>query len=270
MDQGPVQPQIPKIDQLKSNLKARKLSDWLVFFVIIPLLLLVIFALPQPVRDAYFIFHTSDLLRLQTWVMNEYTHSELFPHMIGNMVLYFITILAIFSFENNRKRFCLMAGISFLLVPVICSFLTLGLWHFFGSDTSGQGFSGINAAFLAYAFMIGVTWLLSGGLELFDHKELFRGPAWRYYVSYILMTIMVALIVLLGILEGLFLPAGNAISNGIAHFGGFITGLISFTTIDVLIEKRKNFDAMLIISIIFGIISYVIYLIWIVKAVKGL
>jgi ammonia channel protein AmtB len=78
------------------------------------------------------------------------------------------------------------------------------------------------------------------------------------------------LIVLVGILEGQFMPSGNAISNGIAHFGGFITGLISFTIIDVSIEKRKNFDAMLIISILFGIISYVIYLIRIVKAVKGL
>jgi hypothetical protein len=267
MDQ---QPEIPKIDQLKSNLKTWDRYDRLIFFVIIPLLLLVIFALPQSVKDAYFIFHTSDLLRLQTWVLNEYTHSELFPHLIGNMAVYYCTILAIFAFENNRKRFCLMAGISLLLVPVICSFLTLGLWHFFGSDTSGQGFSGINAAFLAYAFMAGVTFLLNGVLEQFDHKEAFAGALWRYYVSYILMTIIVALIVLVGIMEGQFMPSGNAISNGIAHFGGFIAGLISFTTIDVLIEKRKNFDAMIVISIIFGIISYVIYLIWIVKAVKGL
>jgi hypothetical protein len=270
MDQGPVQSEIPKINQLKNNLKAWNFSTWLFFFGIIPLLLLAIFALPQSVRDAYFIFHTSDLISLQTWVLNGYTHTEFYPHMIGNMAVYYITILAIFAFENNRRRFCLMAGISLLLVPVICSFLTLGLWHFFGSDTSGQGFSGINAAFLAYAFMIGVTWLLSGGLELFDNKELFPGPACRYYVSYILMTIMVALIVLLGILEGLFLPAGNAISNGIAHFGGFIAGLMAFLLFDLLYEKRKNFDIMLGISIILGIISYSGYLMRIINQVKGL
>jgi hypothetical protein len=133
-----------------------------------------------------------------------------------------------------------------------------------------QGFSGTNAAFLAYAFMVSVTWLLSGRLELFDHKESFVSSAWRYYVSYTLMTIMVALIVFLGILEGQFMPAGNAISNGIAHFGGFITGLISFVIIDIMIEKRKNFDVMVIISIIIGVICYIDYLIRIVKAVKGL
>lgn len=270
MDQHQVEPQIPKFDQVKNNLKSWYLSEWLIFFGIIPLLLLVIFFLPQSVRDAYFIFHTSDLLRLQTYVMNEYTHSQLFPHMIGNIVLYYITILAIFAFENNRRRFCLMAGVSLLLVPVICSFLTLGLWHFLGSDTSGQGFSGINAAFLAYAFMVGVTFLLSGVLEQFDHKEAFAGAVWRYYVSYILMTIMVSLIFLVGIFEGQFMPSGNAISNGIAHFGGFITGLITFVIIDVMIEKRKNFDVMVIISIIIGVIYYFDYLIRIVKAVKGL
>ncbi len=270
MDQHQVEPQIPKFYQVKNNLKSWYLSEWLIFFGIIPLLLLVIFFLPQSVRDAYFIFHTSDLISLQTWVLNGYTHTEFYPHMMGNLAFYGIAMCAIFAFETNRRRFCLMAGVSLLLVPVICSFLTLGLWHFFGSDTSGQGFSGINAAFLAYAFMVSVTWLLSGRLELFDHKESFVSSAWRYYISYILMTIMVALIVFLGILEGQFIPAGNAISNGIAHFGGFITGLISFLIIDVMIEKRKNFDVMVIISIIIGVIYYIDYLIRIVKAVKGL
>ena len=270
MDQGPVQSEIPKIDQLKNNLKAWNLSDWLIFFGIIPLLLLVIFALPQAVRDAYFIFHTSDLISLQTWVLNGYTHTEFYPHMMGNLAFYGIAMCAIFAFETNRRRFYLMAGISLFIVPIICTFFTIGLWHFLGSNTSMQGFSGTNAAFLAYAFMVSVTWLLSGRLELIDHKESFASSAWRYYVSYILMTIMVALIVLLGILEGQFMPAGNAISNGIAHFGGFITGLISFVIIDVMIEKRKNFDVMVIISIIIGVIYYSDYLIRIVKAVKGL
>jgi hypothetical protein len=202
-------------------------------------------------------------------VLSSYTHSELYPHLVGNLVLYFITLCAIFAFENNKKRFHLISALSLFIVPVICSILTIGLWHFFGTGTTMQGFSGINAAFLAYAFMIGVTWFLKGGLETLDHKELFAGQIWRYYVIYALMTILVAIIVLLGILEGIFLPAGNAISNGIAHFGGFITGLIIFFIFDIMFEKRKIFDGMLIISIIVGIISYVSYLMMLVKAVKG-
>jgi hypothetical protein len=270
MDEGPVQPQIPKIDQLKINLKAWKISDWLIFFVIIPMVLLLIFALPQAVRDVYFIFHTSDLLRLQTYVLSGYTHSELFPHLVTNLAVYGIAMCAIFAFETNRRRFYLMGGVSLFIVPIISTFLTIGLWHFLGSKTSMQGFSGTNAAFLAYALMIFVTWFLSGKLERFDHMESFAGSSWRYYISYILMTIIVALIVIIGIVEGQFIPAGNTISNGIAHFGGFITGLIVFLLYDILTEKRKNFDVMVIISIIIGVIYYTDYLIRIVKAVKGL
>ncbi len=270
MDPAPVQPQVSKFDQLKNNLKAWSFPVKVFFFGFIPFLLLLVFALPQEIKEEFLIFHTSNPLNLHTLVLNEYTHSQLFPHMIGNMVFYYITILAIFAFENNRKRFFLIAGISLLLVPVICSFLTLGLWHFFGSDTSGQGFSGINAAFLAYAIMAGVTFLLSGVLEQFDHKEAFAGAVWRYYVSYIFMTIMVALIVLVGILEGQFMPSGNTIINGIAHFGGFIAGLTVFFLFDLFYEKRKNFDIMLGISIIVGIITYSNYLMGIITQVKGL
>jgi len=270
MDQVPEESPVLKLDQLKNNLKAWSFPTKVFFFGFIPFLLLLVFALPQEIKEEFLIFHTSNPLNLHTLVLNEYTHSQLFPHMIGNMVFYYITILAIFAFENNRRRFYLMAGVSLLLIPVICSILTLGLWHFFGSDTSGQGFSGINAAFLAYAFMAGVTFLLSGVLEQFDYKEAFAGAVWRYYVSYILMTIMVALIVLAGILEGQFMPSGNAISNGIAHFGGFIAGLMVFLLFDLLYEKRKNFNIMLGISIIIGIIAYSSYLMRLINQVKGL
>jgi hypothetical protein len=270
MEQGPVQLQIRKIDQLKNNLAAWNSSEWLVFFVIIPLLLLLISALPQSVKADYFIFYTSNLTRVQTYLLSSYTHSELFPHLVANLALYLIAISAIFAFETNRQRFHVMAAISFLIVPVICTGLTAGLWHFLGSTTSMQGFSGITAAILAYSFIAGVTWFLGGTLEVFDHKESFIGPMWRYHVSTVLLTTILALIVYLGIELGQFASTGSAISNGIAHFGGFVTGLISFVMIDVQMEKRKNFNGMLVIALIIGVIFYTGYLIQVVEAVQGL
>jgi hypothetical protein len=267
MDQ---QPEIPKIDQLKSNLKAWKLSDGLIFFGIIPLLLLVIFALPQAVRSDYFIFYTSNLTRLQTFVLSGYTHSELFPHLITNLVFYLIAVSAIFTFETDRKRFWVMAAISLFVVPVICSLLTVGFWAFFNTETSMQGFSGIDAAFLAYAIMAGVTWTLSGRPELFGSLEAFTGPKRRFYLHKGLLTVMLAAIVYEGIIMGQFTSTGSATTNGIAHFGGFTTGLVSFVIFDLMMEKRKNFDVMLIISISIGVIFYIEYLVRVVKAVKGL
>jgi hypothetical protein len=53
-------PEIPgnyteKIDQVKNNLKSWTLPEWVLFFVIIPAMLFLIYALPQEIKDTYFI-----------------------------------------------------------------------------------------------------------------------------------------------------------------------------------------------------------------------
>jgi hypothetical protein len=253
--------------ELERNLASWSFFEYLVIFVDVPLLLLLTFAFTQDIRDQYLIFHTTDLFSVPTYVLSAYTHSDIY-HLAGNLVLYFITAFAIFLFENDRHRFRIMAAVSFLLVPVICSFLTIALWHVFGRVTSMQGFSGIAAALLAYAFMAGVTWALSGALEQFDLKASFVCPPWKYYISSVLLALIAVMVVFLGILEGRFAPSGNAVSNGIAHFGGFFTGLISYTVIDIVQEKRKNFDAIILISVAIGIIYYIVYLMEIVNIVR--
>lgn len=270
MVEGPAQLQTRKIEQLKQNLAGWSSVYWLTFFVFIPLLLLLVFALPQPVKADYFIFHTANLTRLQTYLLSSYTHSEFSPHLVGNLALYLIAMSAIFAFETSQRRFRLMAGVALLFVPAICSFLTIGFWRLFAADTSMQGFSGIDAAFLAYALMAGVTWSLAGRLKLFDHPEQFAGSRARFCLINGLLTLMLVFIVFEGILFGQFASTGTAISNGIAHFGGFITGLIVFLVYDLVSERRRAFDLTLGVSILMGLFIYVYYLIWIVRAIKGL
>ncbi|MDD1668229.1 MAG: hypothetical protein LUO97_00365, partial [Methanomicrobiales archaeon] len=81
----------------------------------------------------------------------------------------------IFAFESNPRRFRLMAGWSFLIVPFVSSFLTFGFWDLLGSHTAGQGFSAINGALLAYAIFIFSVWGMSEFLEIVDHPEMFQG-----------------------------------------------------------------------------------------------
>ena len=269
-DGAAVRDQIPLRDQLKNNLKAWNGTYWLVFFMIIPLVLLLILALPGTIKEHYFVFHSQNLLNLQTYILSSYTHSELYPHMAGNLVFYMIVMAAVFAFETNRRRFHLMAGISFFIVPLICSFLTIGLWHFFGTETSMQGFSGIDAAFLAYGFLTGVTFLLRDRLELFDHPELFTRSRLLFYVLNGMLAFVLGMVVFEGILIGQFASTGSAVSNGIAHFGGFVTGLTAFFLFDFVHEKRKNFDIMLGISILVGCLFYVDYLFKIVNMVRGI
>jgi hypothetical protein len=63
---------------------------------------------------------------------------------------------------------------------------------------------------------------------------------------------------------------GESTSNGIAHFGGFITVLIVFWVYDVLTQQRKYFPMTLGIAIARGILWYGNYLSNLIQTVTGL
>ena len=250
------------------NLRSWTHFEWVLFFVIIPAILFLIYALPQEIKDTYFILKTADLWNLQTWLLYAYTHSQLYPHLVGNIAAYLLALIAVFSFENNRRRFWIIAGSSFLVVPVITSLLTLGLFRVLESGAKSQGFSAIVAAFIAYTLISLVLWILGDRLGAFDHPELFRSKM-LFYLMCGLLTSIVALIVVGGLDLGMFIILGESMSNGIAHFGGFITGLIVFLVYDARTEQRKYFQMTLGIAIGMGILWYGNYIFTLIHAVKG-
>jgi len=257
-----------KLDQLRTNLKSWTLPEWVLFFVIIPSLLFLIYGIPHEIKDSWFILNTGEPWRLQTYILNSYTHSQLYPHLVSNVIVYILALIAVFSFENNRRRFRVMAGCSFVIVPIITSLLTIGLFHFLGLEVRSQGFSGIVATFIAYTFISIVLWILGDTLEDFDHPEYSRSRI-LFYLMCGLLTFVLALIVVEGLNLGLFMNVGDSVNNGIAHFGGFMTGLIVFLVYDTLTERRKYFHMTLGIAIGIGILWYGNYLITLIKTVKG-
>jgi len=162
------------IDQIKINLKSWKLPEWILFFVIIPVVLFLVYLIPQDIKNSYFILHTANPWNLSTWFLFSYTHSQLYPHLVGNIASYLLALLAVFSFENNKQRFWIMAAGSLLLVPVIASLLTISMFTVLGVGVDSQGFSAIGAAFIAYAMISIVLWIVGDMLEGFDHPECFR------------------------------------------------------------------------------------------------
>ncbi len=258
-----------KLGQLKTNLGAWTIPEWIFFFVVIPGILVVISLLSQGIRDSYFILNTGEIGKLQTWFLSSYTHSEFYPHLVSNLVVYFFTILAIFSFENDRHRFRVMAAISFLLVPIISSLLTIGLFHLLGFHVQSQGFSAIVAALLAYMFISIILWMLGDTLGDFDHPEYSRSLV-LFYLMCGLLTFILALIVVEGLNLGLFMNTGNSTDNGIAHFGGFMTNLIAFLFYDIKTRQRKYFHMTLGIAIAMGIVWYGNYLFALITSGNGL
>jgi hypothetical protein len=260
---------LPRLDQLKSNLRRWKPLEWVLFWGVVPAILLLVFALPQAVRDEYLILNTVSPWRVQTWFLSSYAHSQLYPHLAGNLAFYLIVLLMIFAFEDNRRRFWLLAGWSFLVVPFMSSLLTILFWDFIGRTTTGQGFSAITGALLAYAIFIFVVWGIGEKLGVFDNPALFTGSRARYLVVKILLAVILALIVVMGLESGVFMDVGGSVSNGIAHFGGFITSLVLLLVFDLKYERRRYFDTMLAAAILVGVFWYGLYLARLVKVVTG-
>jgi len=157
--------------------------------------------------------------------------------LVSNVTVEVLALTAVFSFGNNPRRFRIIAGCSFVIVPT--SLLTIGLFHFLGLQVRSQGFSGIVAAFIAYTFISIVLWILVDTLEDFDHPEYSRSRI-LFYLMCGLLTFVLALIVVEGLNLGLFMNVGDSTNNGIAHFGGFITGLIVFLVYDTLTDPGNR------------------------------
>lgn len=250
-----------RFSQIAYNLKSWSKPEWVLFFIIIPLLLFVVFLFPQNVKDVYLIFNTTELFRVHTIILHSYTHSA-FEHFFGNVQFYFIVLIWIFLFENDKKRFWIMMGCVFLLVPVINSISTVIFWNLLSRSTTSQGFSGIAAALSAYALMAFVFWGLHDVMPMFRNTTKLKG---REYIGYTVMCVLLAIvigcIILFGFQLGQFIPGENAVSNGIAHFSGFIIGLLVLFLYDILQEDRIiNFDVIFGMSILVGIYMYIPYL----------
>lgn len=259
-----------RISQIVTNIKSWTKYEWIFFFVIVPLFLYFVFLLPQNFKDSYLVLNTSEIFKVQTYILNEYTHSE-FSHFIGNVKFYLIAIFVIFAFENDKKRFWTIIGCAFLLVPVIATFLTVIFWNLISRNAMSQGFSGITAALTAYALMVFLFWALHDIMLLFKPSTQIKG---RQYIGYTIMCILVAsilsMIISIGLQLGAFLDAGSAVSNGIAHFGGFITGLIVLLLYDLIPKNRNlNIDLIFGFSIIIGICFYIPYLMKLIQIIKN-
>ncbi len=257
--------------QVVNNLKSWSYFEWIFFFIIIPGILFLIYLLPQNIKDTFLIFDTTQLLRVQTYLVNEYTHSS-FDHLFGNVKMYLIAIAAIFLFEDNKRRFKIMTLSALLLVPIIAAGLTIVFWHLIDKNTVSQGFSGITAAFMAYAMLSFVLWALHDALPLFYNPEKLKGKhKIGYYIMCGLVALALAMVLAMGLQLGAFESGENFVSNGIAHFGGFMTGVIVFLLCDLTLKERNlNLDAIFCLSIVIGVLTYIPYLLRVMEIAKGL
>jgi TRAP-type C4-dicarboxylate transport system permease large subunit len=121
---------------------------------------------------------------------------------------------------------------------------------------------------MAYLMILIAVWLLGDTLKDFDHPENSSSKL-LFYVACGLLTLILAVIVVGGVNMGMFTSVGNETTNGIAHFGGFMTGLIVFLVYDAATEARRFFQITFGIAIVMGLLWYRQYLLLLIQLPRG-
>src|SRR5438132_7735905 len=77
------------------------LHEHLLFFVVIPLLMVFIYFLPTPFKQSYFILYSNSTNPYSLFLSN-YTHSAPL-HIVSNLTVYFTVMFLLFNIETDKK-----------------------------------------------------------------------------------------------------------------------------------------------------------------------
>jgi len=132
--------------KFNSNLKKWTSFEWIFFFILIPLFLLLIYLIPQNLKDSFFVLNPQHLF-YTSLLLNNYTHSVFWTHLLPNLMAYLVSIFLIFNFATNKKSFYCFFAILSVPISIILSYITILVLPTYVS----QGFSGIVAGLIGYS-----------------------------------------------------------------------------------------------------------------------
>lgn len=113
------------------------------YFLFIPIVLILLYSLPHNIQD-YLILKPADPTIISIFLSN-YTHSDL-PHLVNNLGSYLIIMFLLFNIEINKRFFYLVSSLNFTVVPILSSFIIIHYFPLFPA----LGFSAISSAFNGY------------------------------------------------------------------------------------------------------------------------
>ena len=150
----------------KSLLRSWKKSDYIIFFLIIPLILTSIFLLPTSIKQNLILNPLNPTL-ISIFFSN-YTHTEA-QHFLSNLLIYLIIIFLLFNIETNRKLFLKVALLNFILLPFLVSWFIV---YFLPKLPPTQGFSAILCSFVGYILFSSYSWLKKNWYKKLDENFL--------------------------------------------------------------------------------------------------
>jgi len=140
-----------------------------------------------------------------------------------------------------------------------------------GLNNQNQGFSGIVNAFYAYALLSLIRFVTMDIFQkLPDWREMNNKQKFGYLIIFLIIGVLLLVVGSTSIMIGRFIEEGNAITNGLSHFVGFILGIIIPTSLHRRYKEKNNtFDFILFFMILITSFFYYQYLNQIVQSFSG-
>jgi len=126
--------------------KTWRLTDFIIFIIIVPLLLFSYFFLPPELRE----FFTLNLSQpsLTSIFLSNFGHTD-YSHYLDNICNYLLLLYLLFNIETSRRRFYLLSLLFFFVSPFVVSGVSM-LRPPFENAMNSIGFSGIVSAYMGY------------------------------------------------------------------------------------------------------------------------
>jgi|Deesub1362B_J571_1020462.scaffolds.fasta_scaffold00997_5 hypothetical protein len=135
---------IEKVIKLNPVLVIWNLYDFLLFFLILPGILVLIYSLPPDMKESFTLIVSNPTIL--TMFLSHYTHLE-YKHFLSNIITYFLIIFLIFNVETNKKIFYVSSFLIFIILPFVSSLSNI---IFTPNIPKISGFSAIVSGLIGY------------------------------------------------------------------------------------------------------------------------
>ncbi len=150
--------------------------DYIFYFLLIPLILVLVYLLPETLKQSFRLdIYSPNLISI---FMSSYLHLTL-DHFLGNLAVYLIIIFLIFNLETNKRFFYKISAIGFIFVPFFMFVLETLFFDLFNINNFPpiSGFSGIVTFFTGYLVFVSYTYI----------KENYVRDLSQYFIYFLLM-----------------------------------------------------------------------------------
>jgi len=177
----------------------------------LPLVLTVIYLLPDSLKENMFFLEVNDPHLMQIFLAN-FVHTSL-PHLESSIMVFIVCLLVIQMFESRKRVFLLSFLIFISILPIFIEYCSsANILANFPEIVYSYGASGIVAAFIGYAML---------SLILFVYEK--NNKTYRDYF-YILWLIIASFVIMVMISQ--YTKVEGGMIDGLSHFYGFIAGMV--------------------------------------------